>query len=231
MGKMNYLILLLLPVVFVTCSGIDDLIYDRHPELSELQISASRVSPFDTVFASIEAKNPIDGILDYKWTAKNLSSGKLVNSTIDGPADLDSVRWIAPIEGGFYELKITVSNTAKKSSAAKQIEVIVSDKPVVDIRTPAAGAYFTAGESFTIEARAEHVNGLSWVKAFLNDSLIAESSQNSSGIYRFTAVATNRLAGNPLVRVFAKTALVQEAGADSVEIEIGGIIPGKNGHN
>ncbi len=230
MAKLKLWIALLLPAVYISCSGIDDLIYDRHPELSEMQISASRVSPFDTVYASIEAKNPIDGILEYKWTVKNLGNGNSVNSAIDGPADLDSVRWIAPIAGGFYELKVTVSNTAKKSTAAKQIEVIVSDKPVVDLRKPVSGAYFTAGQSILIEARAEHVNGLSWVKAFIQDSLIGQSSQNTSGIYPFSALATNNMVGKTIVRIEAKTAFVEQAGADSVEIEIGGIIPGKNGH-
>lgn len=229
MGRLNFLVLLLLPAIFITCSGIDDLIYDRHPELSNMQISASRVSPFDTVYASIEAKNPIDGILDYKWTVKNLATKIYVNNTIDGPADLDSVRWIAPIEGGAYEIKVTVSNTAKEASDSRQVEVVTSDKPVVDIRKPETNSYFTAGQSLIIEAHAEHANGLSWVKAFLNDSLIGQSDWNSSGIYTFTTAADNSLAGKTLVRVEAKTALVQQAGADSVEIEIGGIIPGKNG--
>lgn len=231
MGRLKFLIVLFLPAIFITCSGIDDLIYDRHPELSPMQISASNVSPFDTVYASIEAKNPIDGILDYKWTVKNLGSGKSVNNTIDGPADLDSVRWIAPIEGGMYEIKVTVSNTAKEASDSRQVEVVTSEKPVVDIHKPEANDYFTAGQAFVIEVHAEHVNGLSWVKAFLNDSLIGQSNQNNNGIYQFNALANNSLAGKTLVRIEAKTASVDSVGAASVEIEIGGIIPGKNGRN
>ena len=231
MGRLKFLIILFLPAVFISCSGIDDLIYDRHPELSDMQISASRVAPFDTVYASIEAKNPIDGVLDYKWTVKNLGTGKSVNSTIDGPADLDSVRWIAPIEGGMYEIKVTVSNTVKDAPDSRQVEVVTSDIPEVNIYKPEAQAYFTAGQTFIIEAQAEHANGLSWVKAFLNDSLIGQSNQNSSGIYQFNAVANNSLAGKTLVRIEAKTASVDSVGAASVEIEIGGIIPGKNGRN
>ena len=216
-------------LLFWSCSGLDDLIFDRHPILEPMQVSSTRVAPFDTVFASIKAENPIDGLLEYKWTVKRVGSALPSNGTIDGPSDQDSVRWIAPIDGGVYELKVKVSNTAKDASDATDIEVLVSEVPFVSIQKPGAGEYFVAGATITIETRAEHANGLSWVKAFINGSLIEQKNQNLSGIYTFNVIADSSMVGQPFIRIEAKSKTVVETGADSIQVEIGGIIPGKNG--
>jgi len=211
-------------LLIISCSGLDDLVFDRHPQLSEMQVfPGDRVSPFDTVYASIEATNPIDGILEYQWTIDP------ERGTFVGPSDSDSIRWVAPIQGGFYDLKVSVKNTAKKSTATKQIEVLVTEKPIVDIREPSVGAYYVVGQSFAIEVRAEHANGLSWVRALVNDSLITTLDQNGTGIYQFSCVANNAMVGTATVKIEAKSNNVAEPGTDLVDIEIGGIITGKHG--
>jgi len=232
MKRFSVFPLFLLLIIFYSCSGLDDLIFDRHPQLSDMQISGKQVVPYDTIFASIEATNPIDGILEYQWTVKRINSAQPVIGTFDGPTDLDSVRWVAPIEGGFYELKVTVSNTAKEASDTEDIEVIVSEEPLVAMRLPAADTYYVTGQEFVIEARAEHANGLSWVRAYINDVFISpEQSQNTLGIYQFTITADSNMVGQSIVKVMAKAKnSVADAGADSVKIEVGGIIPGKNGN-
>lgn len=215
-------------ILTFSCSGLDDLIFDRHPQLGEMQISATRVEPYDTVWASIDAENPIDGLLSYKWTAKKIGSGIFANGNFDGPTDTDSVRWIAPIEGGFYELKVKVSNTAKESTASKQIEVIVSEKPFVQILAPAAQEYFVQGQPFEVRVRADHANGLSWVKAWFGENLVNQISQNATGIYAFTFMADSSQVGQTKIKIEAKAKSVDLTGSDSLYVQIGGIIPGKN---
>lgn len=216
--------LLLALISFHSCSGIDDLIFDRHPQLSDIKVSSDRVAPFDTVWASVEATNPIDGAMEFKWTIDP------ERGIFSGPTDLDSVAWVAPIQGGWYELSVRVDNTAKFSTQSKQIEVIVSERPVVDIRKPSTGAYYVVGQTFETEVRAEHANGLSWVRIYLNQTLMAQQDQNSSGIYNFSIAADSSMVGTAVLKIEAKSAVVNEPGTDSIEIEIGGIIPGKNGN-
>jgi len=215
---------LLLLFIILSCSGLDDLIMDRHPQLEEMQVSGARVAPFDTVYASIKATNPIDGILEFKWKI-DPDRGNFV-----GPSDTDSVRWVAPIQGGFYELKVTVKNTAKQASDASQIEVLVTERPIVDIRKPALGDYYVIGQTISIEARADHANGLSWVQAFINDSLVAApQDQNGTGIYQFTCIADSTMVGTAEVKIKAKSNYVAEPGSDLIDIQVGGIITGKHG--
>jgi len=221
---MKSAIWLLIGLTLFSCSGIDDLIFDRHPQLSNFQVSDDRVAPFDTVWASVEATNPIEGAMEFTWTVDP------ERGNFTGPTDLDSVAWVAPIQGGWYELKVRVENTAKFSTQSKQIEVIVSERPVVDIRKPSTGAYYVVGQNFDIEVRAEHANGLSWVRIYLNQTLMAEQDQNSSGIYSFSIAADSNMVGTAVLEIEAKSAVVDDPGTDSIEIEIGGIIPGKNGN-
>lgn len=230
MNRFRFFSIILMFFTLLSCSGLDDLIFNRHPQLGDIQLSSPQVEPFDTVYASIEATNPIDGTLEYKWSVKRLYSVIPSIGTIDGPSDLDSVRWIAPIEGGYFEFKVIVSNTAKETPKTKEIEVLVFEKPIVKILKPAAGDYFVAGQSFAIEARADHANGLSWVKAFVKGNLIEQKSQNATGIYLFAVTADSSMVGQPYIKIEAKSKTVDETGADSIQVEIGGIIPGKNGN-
>ncbi len=227
---MKSAIWLLIGLTLFSCSGIDDLIFDRHPQLSDISLSRNRVAAFDTVSASIIATNPIDGALDYRWIITHVETGVGSSNGIIGTNDTDSIKWIAPIQGGVYEFKVIVENTAKSSEKTKQLEVIVSERPVVDLRKPVAGAYFVVGQTIDAEVRAEHANGLSWVRIYLNQTLMAEQDQNSSGIYNFEVSADSSMVGTAVLKIEAKSAVVNEPGSDSIEIEIGGIIPGKNGN-
>lgn len=214
-----------LPLLFVfSCSeGLEDLFFDNYPELSEMAISETSVAPFDTVWASIEATNPIEGPLEYQWSV----SPQLGNFI--GVTDLDSIRWIAPYAGGIYELTVEVSNSKRTSPASKQVEVITSDIPYVKILSPDAGTYFVIGQTFAVEARAEHANGLSWVRLWVGDSLIQQLDQNGSGIYQFSCTADSSMVGNAGIKVESKANYGTTPGSDMITVQIGGMILGKNG--
>jgi len=223
MKRFGIILGILLVLQLSGCEGVQDLITDQRPQLGSLLVSSDRVMPLDTVVASITATNPIDGTLEYEWSAEP-DRGYFLE-----PADKDSVFWVAPIQGGLYTLRVTVSNTKRSASQAKEVNVLNSTSPVVDVLKPQADAYFVLGQNITIEARANHANGISWVRAFVNDSLVGQSDQNASGVYSFNCIAAANKVGNPFITVKAEAAnALAPVGSDSVQIKIGGIIPGKN---
>lgn len=211
------------------CEGVEELINaNRPPELDErgIIVSADRVAPFDTVTASISATNPVEGPLFYEWSA---TGGRFIQ-----PADSSLVFWIAPLQGGLYQLTVKVSNNRKSVDASKAIEVVSSAKPLVDIREPSEDAYFVVSQPIPVEAHAQHENGLSRVRLLVSkdgqDSLIQQLDGNAAGIYRFDRLRACRAwVGKATLIVEAQAAnQLQTIGNDSVIINIEGIIEGKN---
>jgi len=207
------------------CEGVQDLIIDQRPQLGELQLSANQVMPLDTVRARISATNPIEGSMEYEWSVLP-DRGYLLQ-----PADADTAFWVAPLQGGVYQISVRVSNSKRSvNSAPKDVNVLISSDPVVNIRKPLTDAYFVLGQTFTIEARARHDNGLSWVRAFVNDSLVGQSDQTANSTYLFQCTAAANMVGAPYIKIRAAAAnALAPVGSDSVRIKIGGIIPGKRG--
>lgn len=213
----------------VACEGVEELINaNRPPELDErgIIVSADRVAPFDTVTASISATNPVEGPLFYEWSA---TAGRFIQ-----PADSSLVRWIAPLLGGSYQLTVKVSNNRRSAEASKAVEVVSSAKPLVDIQEPAEDAYFVVNQQITVEATAQHENGISRVRLLVSkdgrDSLIQQLDGNAAGVYRFEQLYAYRaLVGKATLLVEAQAANpLQTIGNDSLIINIEGIIEGKN---
>jgi len=213
----------------VACEGVEELINaNRPPELDErgIIVSADRVAPFDSVTASISATNPVEGPLFYEWSA---TGGRFIQ-----PADSSLVYWIAPWQGGPYQLTVKVSNNRRSVEASKNIEVVSSAKPLVDIQEPAEDAYFVVNQQIPVEAMAQHENGISWVRLLVSkdgrDSLIQQLDGNAAGFYRFEQLHAYRaLVGKATLLVEAQAANpLQTMGNDSLIINIEGIIEGKN---
>ena len=225
MNRFTIVSVFLLALLLTGCEGVQDLIVDQRPQLGELQLSANQVMPLDTIRASITATNPIEGSLEYEWTVAP-NRGYFVR-----PADSDTVFWVAPLQGGVYQISVKVQNSKRSvTSSPKEVNVLISSVPLVKLRQPPADAYYVLGQTFTIEARASHDNGLSWVRAFVNDSLVGQSDQTANGLYRFPCTAASNMVGVSTVKVKAEAAnALAPVGADSVNIKIGGIIPGKHG--
>jgi len=209
--------------ILVSCDGVSDLLnLDKAPVLDEngIIVSSDRVSPGDTIMASISATNPEDGPLYYRWTK---TGGNFVP-----PADKDTVYWVAPLAGGTYFIYVTVSNDKKSTSTHKEVVVISSSKPLVRMLRPEENARFVLSETVEVEASAQHENGIARVRLFVGDSLLSESDGKKTGNYNFMFKPTPVMVGTTTLIVEAEAAnQFSSIGRDSVNVIIKGIIIGK----
>jgi hypothetical protein len=222
MLKINLILISIL--LLISCKDVENLINPtKAPELDQQGIvfSSDRVAPRDTVIASIRATNPEEGPLEYEWSR---TGGSFIE-----PSDKDSVQWIAPLTGGTYNLKVKVSNSSRKSSETnRNITVISATEPLVDITEPAGNGYFVLYQEISVQARAEHENGIAGVSLFVNDSLVGQMSDQAKPLYTRSFKTKPAMVGKTVIKVQAE-GNNHKTGSDHITINIQGIIPGKNG--
>ncbi len=224
MIKLFYISILLL-LVLGACQSVDDILNPKHPpRLSDagVQLSQDRVMPQDTICAKIQATNPLDGPLQFVWHA---DGGNFIQ-----PADQDSVLWIAPVNGGLYHVWVEVGNKEGTTiSPKRQVVVISTSEPVVNILEPPANAYFTVGQTVLIKVKAEHANGISVVNLYINGALKAQNDGALNQIYTFQLVLDDSMVGKTLLRAeaIARNQMATK-GSDQITILVGGIVAGGN---
>ena len=136
------------------------------------------------------------------------------------------MRWRAHVKGDDYVIQVTVSNQDKSVNRSKTVTVISLDKPVVNIIYPKEQDYLVQFDTVVLEAEAFHDNGISTVELFINDSSITEVDGKSSNKYEFNWVV-NTAAGEAEIKVAAKARVTSASNADSLTVNIEGVIPGK----
>ncbi len=215
--------LLIVIIVFTGCKGIDSIFNPyKAPELDEkgIEVSKDSVFPRDTVIASIKATNPEDGPLYYEWSTTG-------NGWFIAPADKDTVRWIAPLEGGTYTITVKVSNEEKQKDASKDILVNNVKEPLVNIIKPENGTFFIQYEEINVEAYAYHNNDVTTVRLFVNGKQYGEKDYRGDNTYKFKFETDSTMVGTTTIKVEADNTL-GKTGADSVTINVEEFIPGKN---
>ncbi len=223
MKKWNAVLIIVIGFFILSCEQVENLINPRQlPELDERGVVVSRdqVMPGDTVMATITATNPLEGPLQYQWFA---DGGSFLP-----PSDKDTVYWVAPFSGGLYHLWVAVSNSDGETVAPKrQVNVISTSEPVVNIIKPEAGAYYLSGQVCQVEVIAEHENGVSLVRLLVNGELLGETDQSQNKVFKFSFNVTEQMVGKTEIRVeaIARNQL-QSKGQDLVYIYVGGILPG-----
>ncbi len=223
--KKWFAILLAIFFVLTACDQVGDLIRPKKlPELDAqgIQLSRDQVMPLDTVQAIIVATNPLEGPMQFQW----LSDG----GSFLAPSDRDTVRWVAPLSGGLYHLWVKVSNEdGSTESPKKQVYVISTSEPVVNIVQPADGSYFVLGQHCTVKVDARHENGISLVKLFVNGDLWGQTDQQVDGKYVFDFTVTEAMIGKTSLKAVAVAGnQLQSEGQDLIYIYVGGILPGGN---
>ena len=220
---MKYLLLFLAAFIY-SCDKVGDIIdneaYDP-PVIILIDASQNNVNPGDTVLVWVEATNPEEGLLTYSWQR---TGGRYIE-----PADNDTVNWIAPLAGGTYELTVTVSNEKKNKSAQKVVNVISTQKPLVNILNPKPGTFVVQGSDVTVSAEAYHDNGLQQVELFVNNEFFEAKDQNSDNLYEFSFKTDQNMIGQTWIMIVAKVN-EQNINADSVSVFVEGILP-KTGGN
>lgn len=210
----------ILIVLLIICLACDpETLFRSSPVIDLVQVNPNRVNPFDTVYASVIATNPEEGGLSYAWSVSP-NNGNFLD-----PTDGVSVRWIAPTSGGDYVFKVVVSNAYKTAERTGSVKVIEAGDPLVRISSPQHHEYFVQMQEIDIMVDAIHSNGIQKIQLFLRDEFIREQSGLSSNSYQFSFIADTSYLGLTEIKITAIANFTLTSGADSVEVNIEGIIP------
>jgi hypothetical protein len=189
----------------------------KAPEISALNLDYYEVNPADTVTATVTVKDD-DQNLTFEWTTDN---GQFIP-----PTDGSVIKWKAPATGGTYHITVKVSNDKKSSSKSQSVTVRSQIDPSVEIVSPAEGSYWVQHSALSVSARASHENGIGRVDLYLNGKLKATSNGRADGNYAFTC-PLDEPSGSAVVKVAATANVTGRVGADSVHVNVEGVVLGK----
>jgi len=213
-------LLLFILTAFCACN-LDDLIKDvEPPQVGNILTTAESfmANPGDTVLFWVEATDPQDKALSYKWT---LAAGEII-----GSAQHDTLTWKAPLSGGDNQVAVKVSNSEKSVTRTETITVISSVKPYVKILYPSSTQYLVQYTPVTVKADAYHDNGIYQVQLWINDALLPGLPVQNAQEYKFVWDGAAP-AGMVEIKVTAISQITSVSGSDSVRVPLEGIIRGK----
>lgn len=219
--KTKIILFLIISIILFGCEAAEDLFKERKaPDIISIESDKGwNVNPGDTVSITVDANNPEDGELTYKWT---VSAGSIVDGTYDS-----ILIWKAPIVGGPYIIEIEVSNEYKSNTESVTVEVASNLNPYVKINSPTNGEYLVQHTTHKIQFDATHNNGIAQIYVYINDqktdSLVGSTTNTS---YEIDWIITQD-AGNSELKIEAISRLTAKSGFDDVIVSIEGILPGK----
>jgi hypothetical protein len=205
---------------FYACQ-LDDLMKNiEKPNVGDIYTSAESfmVNPGDTALFWVEATDPQDEKLTYKWT---LGVGEII-----GSAQRDTLTWKAPLSGGKFLVSVKVSNSEESRTKSDYITVVSFIRPYVKIIHPAASDYLVQHMPVTIEAQAYHDNGLTQVQLWIRDSLVTTQPGAVDLDYRFNWDGMAP-AGVVEIKVSAISKITAVTGSDSIRVPLEGLVRGK----
>jgi hypothetical protein len=215
--KSILLIFIVLSVLFVFCDA--EKLFRDAPVIEEIMVQPNRVNPFDTVYAHVKATNPEEGSLSYQWSVSP-SRGSFLD-----PLDGSAVRWLAPTVGGDYTFKVVIKNSYKSAEQTGTVKVIEPTAPLVRITSPHDGEYFIQLNEIVIKADALHNNGINKIQLFVNDRFLNEQSGSPTNKYEFSFTPDSTYLGPAEIKIRAIANFSLAAGADSITVNIEGILP------
>lgn len=200
--------------------NLDKIFNGDPPEAGDIKTDASGfvVQPLDTALFWIEAKDPAEGTLSYKWT---VNGGEIIGSS--GQSELT---WRAPIKGGNYSINVEISNSENKISRSEVIKVPSLAAPKVKIMEPSPGSYVVQYTDLTIRASAIHENNIQVVQIWIDDIYTPSTPAVYNDVYEFVW-KIDAAPGNHELKVRAVAQLTGVAGHDSLTIHVEGIVEGK----
>ncbi len=217
----KYLLLGMITVIFFFhCDPEKLLNFRKAPVINGFEAVPGEVFPFDTVYAGVSATNPEDGALKYEWSVSPEGGTFLEYQS-------DKIRWVAPVNGGFYSLKVKVSNEYKDTERSGSVTVLDRVIPVVRISAPVDGDYSLQYAPLKISAEAFHSNGIEYVSLYVNGHLEASRNGNTSNTYSFTFTPDSSFLGPTGISIEAVAKYVSITGKDSVTVNIEGVVLGK----
>lgn len=218
----NVFILILFMLVVSGCDEfkkiVDPETYEK-PVIDQFDLHyTTPLNVLDTVKAVVQATNPEEGLLKYQWSDSPGSSGRFLE-----PVDNDTVFWVA-LSPGKAHLTVKVSND-KSEEKTKSLTVITSAKPVVQISTPAPGAFIVQNSTVKVAGSAAHQNKISFVRMFVNGNLKDEKAVDKESVnYEMSFLADSSMVGKTHIRIEAESQQAGSTGVDSIQVHVEGIL-------
>ncbi len=219
--KIIFICIFISIILFSIACDVENLLKTTEPpQVSDIMSSEPGfvVQPTQAVKFWVEASDPEGGVLTYEWTA---SAGAYI-----GSRQTDTLEWRAPVTGGQYVISVKVSNADKDVTRSKEILVPSLTAPQVSIISPLGGEFITQQNTVLVQATAISENGIFQTDFFVNDSLVSSLAGATSNSYIFNWLV-REAAGQAKLKVSATARQTGLTGADSLIVNVEGIIPGK----
>lgn len=218
----NKILLFLGITIFLfACDAAEDLFTERKaPDIVSIESNKGwTVNPGDTVALTVNATNPEDGELTYKWS---VSAGDIIDGTFES-----TLVWKAPLTGGPYSIEIEVSNEYKSNTENVIVEVASSLNPYVRITAPISGEFIVQHTTYSIKFDASHNNGIAQIYIYINDQVVDSLAGTTATTSYENDWKITQNAGSTELKIEAISRITAKSGFDSVQVSIEGILPGK----
>jgi hypothetical protein len=224
---MKYLFGALFVLVFsnIACNPEDLLKEPKAPVVSDIHASVAdfTINPGESIHLWVDASDPDGGSLIYHWTTE-------LDGAIVGTALSDTLRWkAAQVGGGNYWVRCEVSNDEKTTTRTGEVIVRSGSNPFLKLISPEQGDYLVQFTEYEIIAECGHENGISMIGFWVNDTLKhATAGRLDDRVDTFSYVwPADAGAGTVEIKVIATARVTGAQAADSINISLEGIVPGK----
>lgn len=207
-------VLMVLLFVFIGCEEIEGLLNTNKPPVIDRMFALNdNLSPTDTTSIVVEAHDPEEESLSYKWSTED----GLLSSTSG-----QRVVWTAPATGGNFRVTVKVTDISKgKSEASVTLSVLASENPTVKIIQPENRSHIPGLGSINIEAIAGHPNGIREVVFFVDQAMLGRD--NTAPYVMPWQIEGKSGESIIVVQAFRAGPNGGEPGVDSVKVSIEGV--------
>jgi len=207
-------VLCILFLLFTNSCDVVEKLANRDPVIKSITADPDTVSVNGTIFLTVEATDPDNDEMSYKWES---SSGYFPSS--NGA----TVQWVAPNREGVFMLEVTVTDVNEgEAKESIKVAVISESVPLVSITDPNDGEFFSGHGSLQINADVRPISFIDRVELYIDDVL---STTKRHAPYNFNVDLTGR-SGPMRIKVVA-TRIGSDAikGFDEIEINVEAVVP------
>ena len=196
-----------------SCDVVDKL-SNRDPIIKSMTADPDTVAVNGTVFLTVEATDPDNDELTFKWES---SSGYFISP--NGA----TVQWIAPDREGVFSVDVIVTDINKgEATETIKVAVVSENIPYVKITNPADGEFLPGNGTVQIIVDVNPVSFIDRVDFYLDDVLNA-TDKHSPFIYDLEL--TGRSGPMRIKAVATRIGSDSIKGFDEIEINIEAVVP------
>jgi len=215
MKKKLYLLITISYLILLTC-GVVEKLANRDPIIKNVTANPSQISVNDTTTLSVEAEDPDDDILAFRWESN--TEGQFISNTGE------EVQWIAPSYSGRFQIKVKVTDeNGGKATGEVYVNVKGDESPIVTITQPVENEIIPGLGRYTIKVDVTFSWQIERVDFFIDrDSLHSDYTSP----YEWSEWDVTSLSGEKVILAKAYEAgNLFNYGEDSVHVTIEGTVP------